>query len=333
MLRLYDTFQMIAITNNFFFLFEHNKMANCLTKGCEYLQHSNVFNNNGFFCCKACKNNNGHGHCCEKKPKKTKLIIEHNAGFFSCCSVKLHYIVMYFNKNKKLPDEVDSSKQFLLYKNSDALENKDASFEFFEHYDKIKEKIQYTKQIGDFPHNDWSSNYKKLDYVSIQPFINKYFTPTKQIMNTHNSLIAEFGIDINNCIGVYIRGTDKYIDTPLGSYDDYYRKIKQVMEMNKPSQVLLQSDDGGFLNYMKEKEIPALIIVNKTSVSYNKTGAHFTSSIEQNFKDIQYLISIFLIVSKCKYIVCNSSNCSLFIMYYRGNSDNVHQFSNNVWNE
>jgi len=307
-------------------------MLKCLNEGCEYLKHSNILNNNGFFCCKACKKNKGHGRFCEKI-KKTTLTIEHNAGFFSCCSVKLHFIVMYFNENKKLPDEVDSSKQFLLYKHSDELQNKDASFEFFEHYDTIAKEIQYIKHIGDFPHNDWSSNYKKLDYVSIQPFINKYFTPNKKIIEMRDSLIAEFGIDVKNCIGVYIRGTDKYIDTPLGSYEEYYQKIKQVIELNKQSQVLLQSDDGGFLNYIKGKDIQNLIILNKTSVSFNKTGAHFSSNNLQNYKDIQYLISIFLIISKCKYIILNSSNCSLFIMYYRGNSENVYQFSNNVWNE
>lgn len=38
--------------------------------------------------------------------------ITHNAGFFSCCSVKLTKIVEFINLNKKLPDSVDSSAQF-----------------------------------------------------------------------------------------------------------------------------------------------------------------------------------------------------------------------------
>ena len=39
----------------------------------------------------------------------------HNAGFFSCCSVKLHKIIEFININNKLPN-VNSSKQFLWYK-------------------------------------------------------------------------------------------------------------------------------------------------------------------------------------------------------------------------
>ena len=42
--------------------------------------------------------------------------IIHNAGFFSCCSVKLTKIVDFINSNKRLPDNVDSSKLFRLYK-------------------------------------------------------------------------------------------------------------------------------------------------------------------------------------------------------------------------
>ena len=33
--------------------------------------------------------------------------INHNAGFFSCCSVRLGSIVHYFNKEKQLPKYVE----------------------------------------------------------------------------------------------------------------------------------------------------------------------------------------------------------------------------------
>ena len=43
-------------------------------------------------------------------------ITYNNAGFFSCCSVKLYKIIEFINSNKRLPDNVDSSKQFKMYK-------------------------------------------------------------------------------------------------------------------------------------------------------------------------------------------------------------------------
>ena len=54
--------------------------------------------------------------------------IDHNAGFFSCCSVKLNMIVDFIHSNKSLPDIVDSSKQFILYKND---KNIDITFDYF----------------------------------------------------------------------------------------------------------------------------------------------------------------------------------------------------------
>ena len=47
-------------------------------------------------------NNFNHGNC--------------KAGFFSCCSVRLHNIIEYFNKHRYLPIIVDSSEHYSLYK-------------------------------------------------------------------------------------------------------------------------------------------------------------------------------------------------------------------------
>ena len=48
---------------------------------------------------------------------KKVLKITHNAGFFSCCTIRLLEIINYFNLNKELPLIVDSSVQFEVYKN------------------------------------------------------------------------------------------------------------------------------------------------------------------------------------------------------------------------
>ena len=52
----------------------------------------------------------------QQKKKPTTLIVLHNSGFFSCCTVRLARIIEYFNKFAKLPEIVDSSVQFEWYK-------------------------------------------------------------------------------------------------------------------------------------------------------------------------------------------------------------------------
>ena len=36
-------------------------------------------------------------------------------------------------------------------------------------------------------------------------------------------------------------------------------------------------------------------------------------------------------MSKCKYIICGSGNCSIWIMFYRENANNVFQNLNGEW--
>ena len=63
------------------------------------------------------------------------IVITHNAGFFSCCSVKLNKIVDFINVNEKTPDAVDSSQQFEWYKTN---KDEDITYDYFEHYNNIK---------------------------------------------------------------------------------------------------------------------------------------------------------------------------------------------------
>jgi len=96
--------------------------------------------------------------------------ITHNAGFFSCCSVKLYRIVEFINSNKKIPDFVDSSQQFKWYKND---KSKDITFDFFENYNNITD-VNIIHPIN-YNHGHQFKNYSNLDYNNIQPLIKKYF--------------------------------------------------------------------------------------------------------------------------------------------------------------
>ena len=46
---------------------------------------------------------------------ENKLVVTHDAGFFSCCTIRLRSIIDFYNLNGLLPD-VDSSRQWSNYK-------------------------------------------------------------------------------------------------------------------------------------------------------------------------------------------------------------------------
>lgn len=50
-----------------------------------------------------------------------------------------------------------------------------------------------------------------------------------------------------------------------------------------------------------------------------------------NYKSSKDYLAITIIMSKCKYIICGSGNCSIWIMFYRGHAEGVHQYLNGLW--
>ena len=56
------------------------------------------------------------------------------------------------------------------------------------------------------------------------------------------------------------------------------------------------------------------------------------STVDKIYKDLNYdyslkYLAITLIMSKCKYIICNAGNCSIWMIFFRNNTTNVTQFS------
>lgn len=182
------------------------------------------------------------------------LKVYQNFGFFSCCAVILYEIIIYFNKNYVLPEKLDTSESFNLYKPD---KNIDIFNDFFQPYNEININIEYEKEIYNSSYN-WGfqfHNYKEVDYLSLKPFINKYFTPSSKIINIYNELLIKYNIDIENCIGLYYRGTDKITETQIDSFDSYCNKLLEVIEKSKNNsiQILIQTDSSPFFRLYNRK--------------------------------------------------------------------------------
>jgi hypothetical protein len=58
-------------------------------------------------------------------------------------------------------------------------ELRDITYDYFEHYDNIKD-ININYPIN-YSHDNQFIDYSKLDYNNIIPVVNKYFSPSKHI--------------------------------------------------------------------------------------------------------------------------------------------------------
>jgi len=174
-----------------------------------------------------------------------------------------------------LPSEVDSSNIFTIYKYD---KHTDVTFDFFENYNNIYCEITYTKPIFIDDMCYQFDNYKSIDYEYIIPFVNKYFSPSKKILDIRDELLVKYNIIPEKCISIYYRGTDKARETELDSFEKYYHKLKDILENenDKNIQIILQTDTKHFIDYMKQKNInnENIIIVEENRTSDTNIGIH-----------------------------------------------------------
>jgi len=251
--------------------------------------------------------------------------ITHNAGFFSCSTVRLNGIIQHFNNNKELPNEVDTTEQYEWYKEYN---NNDITFKYFKHYNEIEETITYEREI-DFKEWYQYKVYSKLDYNGILPFVKKYFTPSDNINKIMTEMENKYNLNYENICVLFFRGNDKSREVKLPTYDDYINHGKNVLSQNPNIKFLIQSDETNFIIKMAETFPNNIIFKDEIRHIQNKSTTVDIAFRKTNHIYSMYYLAITIIMSKCNYVICNSGNCSLWIILFRGNSNKITEFCAN----
>jgi len=253
------------------------------------------------------------------------LRITHNSGFFSCCSVRLHEIVKYYNTNKKLPN-VDSSVQFDWYKTD---KNEDITNKYFKDYNEVN--ITEFDSLIDYDENYQYKDFRTLDHASIAPFITKYFSPSDDVNRIIREMEQKYNIDPDNTLVLFYRGNDKSTETILPKYEDYITRANNLISANPNLKILIQSDETEFIDTMTAAFPTSFYFsdeirhMKKSNTTVDKVSRNNVLEFSQKY------LAITIIMSKCKYIIFGSGNCSIWITLYRKNADNVTQFLNGAW--
>jgi hypothetical protein len=256
------------------------------------------------------------------------LYITHNAGFFSCCSVKLHSIVNYINIRRTFPLSVDSSAQFEWYKKSG---EGDITYKYFEHPDNIQIEEQSNQLTIPYHHSYQFIDYSRLNYERIVPLVMKYFTPSTEIYSIIRMMEEKYNLDYSNLCVLFYRGNDKVTETNLCNYNEYLTYARMIIDNNPNTKFIIQSDETEFINFM-EHNFPGSIVFYDEIRHMNKCVSSVDIKMKENIELFsKYYLAITVIMSKCKYIVCGSGNCSIWIMFYRGNNNGVFQNLNKRW--
>jgi hypothetical protein len=211
--------------------------------------------------------------------------------------------------------------------------------------------------MPNFPYNthiNWSIrnqwiNYNNIDFKQVNPIIARLFTPTPCIQNIIHNIETKYHPLFNsggnsgetqwensgysNICVLFFRGNDK--ETEVRSvatepYESYYQQIfmraEKIFSDNPNIIFLIQSDETEFIDEARER-FPHNSFYFKDEIIHipKRCELYIKPMEERNFEYSKWFLAITIIMSKCKYIVCNTGNCPLWIILFRGNTDGVFQ--------
>lgn len=240
------------------------------------------------------------------------LRVTHNAGFFSCCQVRLEAIVGYYNEKGRLPIYIDSSEQYALYSNG----KKNIIEQFFQNKD-------ITIPSGPLTWGPWLgepqfANLHTIRYDHISPLVNRYFSPTPEIMRRVNFLKTKYNIHPAETCVLFYRGTDKVREVGVPSYTDVYQRANS-------KRIWLQSDESEFLRLGKINFPNACIMEDEIRHTREaKTVDILNTSTNQEYA--KWFLAIVLLMSECETVVCGTGNINLWIALFRGHSRGIQQY-------
>jgi hypothetical protein len=253
--------------------------------------------------------------------------ITHNSGFFSNCSIILEKIINFINRNHKLPDFVDTSATFNVYKEKG---EGDVTRDYF-HPITQSPNITFDTKIL-FHHDDQFKKYDSLNFNFIHPIVSSYFSPSSKVIQFIESLEKKYDIDYSNTCVLFYRGNDKKKETQICNLSEYIIRAKMILLINPNIKFLVQSDETEFLDAMKKEFINHVIFYDEIR-HMRRCDSTVDYSMKNNIKYFSQLyLAITILMARCNYIICNSGNCSLWIMFFRRiGAKNIIQNLNGNW--
>lgn len=242
------------------------------------------------------------------------LIITHNWGFYSCCSVKLFKIIEYMKTHRKIPNIIDCTKQFSQYKNKHHI-NVDITSHFFKFDDSIhidNFDIQKSKDKREMQFSD----YRLINFDQMKPLIDRYFQPNDEILQRSAFIKRKYKINCDNLLTVYYRSTDKQMETNIPSFQTIVEKVKRVKSENPDLQLLFMTDCIN-ANRNIGTIFDDVIIIQELNQNHSRGYEH-----------AKWLLSSVILLSKSHSIITTSGNVANWMILYRNNADNVYQYLN-----
>jgi len=175
---------------------------------------------------------------------------------------------------------------------------------------------------------------KLLNFKITNKIINKFFNPSKLVLECYDKIIESNNIDLNNTIFVWARSTDKSGETKIPSVEKYLKIINSINSSNK--EILLQTDDYRVLNNFKGcnlnlktiKEIPTSETLRGFHIEMSEIGNEAFRSKYKITKD-EYLLQMYCLslIAKNSYkSILYPGNPTTYVPMIKGSFDDCYLF-------
>ena len=233
------------------------------------------------------------------------------------------YLKNIINKLKNNKIHIITNNTFNLYKNNEKKED------IYKKYFKIIDTIRLPIINYTFDNLIFNKPYNSLNFLHLKPYIDRYFSQSHQIEALINTIEKKYNVDYNNTCCIFYRGLDKQKETIIPSYKEMYDKALYETRDSPNITYLLQTDESEFFEFGKNILNNYFMFNDEIRhISHCNSLLEYECNKTENFKYSCYFLAIVIIMSRCKYIVYNSSNISLWISLFRGNCNNVYQYLN-----
>lgn len=248
-----------------------------------------------------------------------KVIIRHNSGFFSNCSVSLHAIIHHFNNRQQLPTSVDFSRTFRNFAEPGA----SLANVYEEYFDPDPGLTFPFRELIDFPLYSLF-DYRKEQFDLVAPLMKKYFTPSAAALAKGSRLRARYRLQTDNLLTICYRGTDKFHDTTLGSYDTFLDRAAEILSREPDLRVLVQTDQSQFLDRACER-LGRVMAFEELPRTESNTVMHDIIDRGKVAWAQTFLGAIHLIADS-RHLVLHTGNVARWICLYRGHTERVLQY-------
>jgi hypothetical protein len=258
-------------------------------------------------------------------PETNTIYCTWNCGFFANCTITLWSLIDIYNDHGIIPDAIDFSRAFAPYKNVG-----DETLDVYPLYfitDSTKKIALKRIPVTKHDHHGHQRDFTFDDY---QPFIDKYFQLSPEIMQMKEYFRNKYSFDPSKTITTFYRGTDKFCEVGLGDINEYLNQTERLLQQHPDFRVLAQSDQQQFIELclLRFGDRCFYFEEDDTSIHVNtQWGLHTDPNRNHDrIQDGKMILSIVHLISESHTIVNNTGNMGTWATLFRGNATNVYQF-------